>query len=113
MRLVFIRHGESEGNAQGRLQGQAEFLLSEEGRTQCRRLHERFQREDFHPTHIYSSSLGRAVETARIVTISWPVPIVYWDDLKELDFGIFTGLTWDEIGAKYPEVQQEFQKHRD
>ena len=113
MKLVFVRHGESEGNAEGRLQGHAEFGLSEEGRAQSRRLRERFQREEFQPTHIYSSPLRRAAETAQIVASSWPVPTVYWDDLKEHDVGIFSGLTWEEIGAKYPDIQQEFQKSRD
>ena len=113
MKLVFVRHGESEANAEGRLQGHAEFKLSEEGRTQSQRLSERFQKKDFRPTHIYSSPQQRAAETARIVAASWPVPIVHWDELKEFDVGIFTGLTWDEIGKKYPELVQEFQKSRD
>jgi broad specificity phosphatase PhoE len=113
MKLVFVRHGESEGNAEGRLQGHAEFELSEEGRSQSQKLRDRFQKEDFQPTHIYSSPQQRAAETARIVASSWSVPIVHWDDLKEYDVGIFSGLTWDEIGKKYPEVRQEFQKSRD
>ena len=113
MKLVLVRHGESEANAEGRLQGRAEFELSEEGRSQSQKLRDRFQKEDLQPTHIYSSPQQRAAETARIVASSWSVPLVYWDDLKEYDVGIFTGLTWDEIGKKYPEVVQEFQKSRD
>ena len=109
MKLVFVRHGESVANAEGRLQGHAEFGLSEEGRAQSHRLRERFQREDFHPTHIYSSPQQRTSETARIVASYWPVPIVYWDDLKEYDIGIFSKLTWEEICAKYPEVAQVIQ----
>ena len=113
MKLVLVRHGESEANAEGRLQGRAEFELSEEGRSQSQKLRDRFQKEDLQPTHVYSSPQQRAAETARIVASSWSVPLVYWDDLKEYDVGIFTGLTWDEIGKKYPEVVQEFQKSRD
>ncbi len=112
MKFVFVRHAESEGNAERRLQGHAEFGLSEEGRAQSQRLRERFQKEEFQPTHIYSSPLRRSAETARIVASSWSVPVVYWDDLKEYDVGIFSGLTWDEIVAKYPELMKEFQKSR-
>ena len=112
MKLVFVRHGESEGNADGRLQGQTEFQLSERGRSQSRSLRERFQMEDFRPTHIYSSPQQRTAETAQIATSHWNIPIVYFDDLKEVDVGIFSGLTWSEIGTKYPEVVQEFQKSR-
>ena len=113
MKLVFVRHGESAANAEGRLQGHAEFRLSEKGRAQSHRLRERFQREGFQPTHIYSSPQQRTAETVRIVASHWPVPIVYWNDLKEHDVGIFSGLTWNEISAKYPEVALKFKKSRD
>ena len=112
MKLVFVRHGESDGNADGILQGQTEFHLSERGRSQSRSLRERFQMEGFRPTHIYSSPQHRTTETAQLVTSHWPTPIVYLDDLKEYDVGIFSGLTWSEIGTKYPEIAHEFQQSR-
>ena len=113
MRLIFVRHGLSTGNAEGRLQGHAEFDLSEEGRLQAQRLHDRFQGEGFEPTHIYSSPQRRAADTAKITSRSWPLEISYWDDLKEQNIGIFSGLTWAEITSKYPGVASEFDKTRD
>ena len=113
MRLTFVRHAESVGNAEERLQGRAEFELSEAGRAQARALRDRFNDEEFQPTHIYSSPQKRTAETAEIVSTSWPLAISYWDDLKEYDIGAFSGLTWPEIAGRYPDVAEEFEKFRD
>lgn len=112
MKLIFVRHGLSTGNAEGRLQGHAEFDLAEEGRLQAQKLHDRFQSEAFEPTHIYSSPQRRAADTARIASRSWPLNINYWDDLKEHDVGIFSGLNWAEIVSKYPDVASSYGKSR-
>ncbi len=112
MRLTFVRHGESTGNAEERLQGHAEFELNDVGRAQARALHDRFKDEDFQPTHVYSSPQKRTAETAQIVSASWPLAISYWDDLKEVDMGLFTGLTWPEISDKHPELANEFESSR-
>ena len=112
MRLTFVRHGESTGNAERRLQGHADFELNDVGRAQARALHDRFKREDFQPTHLYSSPLKRTAETAEIVSASWPLAISYWNDLGEQDVGVFSGLTWPEISSRYPDVAEEFEKSR-
>ncbi|MCH8952066.1 MAG: histidine phosphatase family protein [Proteobacteria bacterium] len=68
MKLVLVRHGVTLGNTEGRLLGHADFSLSEEGRAQSERLRDRFEEEGFQPTHIYTSPLLRAAETAGIVS---------------------------------------------
>lgn len=108
MRLVFVRHAESSANAEGRLQGHADFGLSKQGRAQARRLARRFKREEFRPTHVYSSPLTRAAETARIIATQWGVPVVHRDELKEQDVGVFSGLTWEEARARFPAQVDEF-----
>ena len=105
-----MRHGESVGNVERRLQGHADLELTEQGRVQGLRLRDRFQSEGFQPTHIYSSPLQRAAETAQIVAYLWHIPIVHWDRLMEQDIGAFSGLTWAEISAKYSEVAWRFQE---
>ena len=113
MRIVFVRHAESVGNADGRLQGHADYSLSEQGRAQAAKLRRRFHDEGFKPTHVYSSPLRRSAETADIVARDWSVPIVYSDDLMEHDVGVFSGLTWEELDAAYPEMAREFSESRD
>lgn len=95
------------------MQGRGETDLSEHGRAQAERLHARFQDEGLKPVHIYSSPQRRTAETARIVTQSWQSSIESWDDLREHDIGVFTGLSWDEADAQYPELGPEVQRTRD
>ena len=108
MRLLFVRHAESEGNSERRLQGHADFRLSERGRRQAAALRDRLGREGFAPTHVYTSPLLRSAETARIVSEGWRPEVVPWDDLKETDIGTFSGLTWAEIEEAHPEAARRF-----
>ncbi len=112
MRLVFVRHGESVANAEERLAGHNDSELTDLGRTQARALHDRLNVEGLRPTHLYSSPLKRAAETARIASGSWPLPIVPWDDLMETDIGVFEGLSWDEIKTRYPDLGPQVEKSR-
>ena len=113
MRIIFVRHAESEGNAAGRLQGHADFSLSDVGRAQAAALRDRLRAEGLQPTRVYSSPLLRTAETARIVAEGWPFSVVHWDDLKEHDIGVFSGLTWAEIDEAFPNIARRFHETRD
>jgi broad specificity phosphatase PhoE len=113
MRCVLVRHAESIGNAEGRLQGHAEFNLTAAGRRQAERLFQRFQMEGLDPTHVYCSPLRRTLETARIVSRSWQAPLIEWDALIEYDVGVFSGLSWENIGLQYPTMAQAFRESGD
>lgn len=76
-------------------------------------LHQRFVSEGFEPTHIYSSPQSRAAQTADIVSSAWDRPITHWNDLMELDMGVFSGLTWAEITEKHPDMASAFHQNRD
>lgn len=108
MQIVFVRHGQSIANAEGRWQGQLDYELSEEGRKQSELLRDRFISEEFLPNFVYSSPLIRALETAEIVLPD--SNIIKIDDLKEGGAGIFEGKNMDEIHAEYPEIALEFQR---
>lgn len=108
MNLVLIRHAESTANAEGRWQGRADFPLSDAGRSQAGRLRLRLEREEYSPTHIYTSPLSRVDETARIASSNMDVPIESWDDLMEHDVGVFSGLTWAELEERFPDTLREF-----
>ena len=113
MELVFVRHAESLGNAQGRWQGRQDSGLTDLGRRQAAKLGERFASEGFEPTHIYASPLSRTYETARIVSTAWDRAIAPWDDLMEIDVGVIEGKTWDEFVRDYPDVARGFDETRD
>jgi broad specificity phosphatase PhoE len=95
-----VRHGETEWNAQGRYQGQSDVPLSAVGWGQAERVAHRLTREKVEA--IYASDLKRAWETAEIIGNEIGVEIVPEPRLRELNFGVFEGLTFDEAQARYP-----------
>lgn len=112
MRLLFVRHAESTANADSRWQGHADYPLSDDGRAQSERLERRLQAEGQVPTHAYTSPLRRAAQTAEILARSWPVDAVPWDDLKEHDIGIVSGLTREEALRSLPDVDFDLEVSR-
>ncbi len=89
--LLLVRHGETDWNAEGRLQGHTDRPLSEYGRRQARRLAEELVDEPLDA--IYASDLARARETAEIVGERLTLPVMLDGDLREKDWGTWEGLT--------------------
>ena len=98
-RILLVRHGQSEWNAVGRWQGQADSPLSDLGRLQAREAARAVGAVDA----VWASDLQRAVETAAIIAESIGVgPVVVDPDLRERDAGEFSGLTRPEIEERFP-----------
>jgi probable phosphoglycerate mutase len=98
-RALLARHGQSEWNALGRWQGQADPPLSDLGRRQAHEAARSLGAVD----GIWASDLRRAAETAAIVGDDLGVgPVVLDADLRERDAGDWTGLTRAEIERRYP-----------
>ena len=104
MKLLLIRHGESIGNTEGRLQGQFDSPLSDRGREQARALAGRLLREGHAIAAIYASDLSRAAETAEILAAGLAVPVVLDARLREYHIGLLTGVVWREVEFLYPEL---------
>ncbi|MCC6388369.1 MAG: histidine phosphatase family protein [Dehalococcoidia bacterium] len=104
MRLLLVRHGQSEGNAAGIVQGSMDFGLTELGVLQARVTAERLAREEVH--RIVSSPLRRAADTARAIGECLGVPVEYRDGLKEYDIGEASGLTAAQIRERFPEIAE-------
>jgi broad specificity phosphatase PhoE len=100
-RLILVRHGETEGESSIRYHGRTDVALSELGRAQMRLAGRAIEtrRGSKHFARIFSSPLVRASEGAFIVA-GTPMTI---DDFAEVHFGLFEGLTADEIRERYPE----------
>jgi len=98
-RALLTRHGQSEWNALGRWQGQADPPLSDLGRRQAHEAARSLGTVD----GIWASDLQRAAETAVIIGDDMGVgPVVLDADLRERDAGEWTGLTRAEIERRYP-----------
>jgi broad specificity phosphatase PhoE len=114
LKLLFVRHAESVGNQQHRMQGHGASPLSRQGVIQAQKLVQRLRAEVWHPTSIYSSELKRAVETAAILQELAPHASVQCDqDLNELHPGILQGLTWAEAQHHYPDLCQALEQSLD
>lgn len=91
MRMTLVRHGETIENQNHILQGQLPGRLSERGMKEAGELAKVLAQEDF--SCIYSSDLERCRRTAGIVCEKMEnTPILFDSRLRELDFGIYTGL---------------------
>ncbi len=98
--FVFLRHGESLGNAQSRWQGQSDYPLTDKGRAQVRALAERWKAEQAKFDLIISSPLGRAKETAEIIAEALQAPLEFDSIWLERAIGEMEGLTAEEVRQK-------------
>lgn len=98
--FVFLRHGESLGNAQSRWQGQSDYPLTDKGRAQTRALAQRWQAEHAKFDLILSSPLGRAKETAEIIGSALQVRVEFDALWLERAIGEMEGLTAEEVRQK-------------
>ena len=111
VRLVLIRHGQTEWNKSGRYQGQSDVKLSEEGLAQARCLAEHFPVA--HLDAVYASDLSRAMMTAEIVAEKFNLEVRPEPAFRELSFGDWEGLTYEEIVAAWPDAMRNFLAHPD
>ena len=107
-RLIFLRHGETDWNAEGRLQGQHDVPLNGRGRDQAasagRMVRDTFG-ADLGSLHFVASPLSRTRETMEIARTAMGLdPLSYDMDqrLVELSFGRWEGLIWPEVKAMDP-----------
>lgn len=95
MRLLLARHGQSVWNAERRFQGATDVPLSALGRAQAEALGQALRGRRL--AAAYVSPFRRARETAELALAGTDVPLVTFDDLRELSLGTWEGCTVDEI----------------
>jgi broad specificity phosphatase PhoE len=101
-RLLLIRHAEPAEDARGRCYGSLDVGLSDRGREHARELAPTLTDE---PAAVYSSPRLRALETAALLFGREPIPDAR---LREIDFGDFEGLTYEEIERSHPEIYRRW-----
>ena len=118
VRLIHIRHGQTDWNVEGRLQGQLDIPLNDTGRGQAARngrvLAERLAADGVDPASLayIASPLGRATETMRFVRNALGLDDTFPTDprLMEITFGEWTGSTYAELRASGHEAQVRARK---
>ncbi|OYW60454.1 MAG: phosphoglycerate mutase [Rhizobiales bacterium 17-65-6] len=107
-RLFLVRHGETDWNIAGRLQGRRDIPLNSLGRIQAAEVGRVLGQmvADVRALTYVSSPLSRAVETMRILRTALDLPVSDFRqdaDLRELSFGRWEGSTWPDLRRRYPE----------
>ena len=102
--VVIIRHGQSQGNAEGRFGGHTDTPLSPRGHRQAEATARALASENFDV--IYSSDLPRAIETATPLAKLSGAPLETTEALRERSVGVMEGLTFEEAAEQHPEQYQ-------
>lgn len=98
MRLIITRHGQTEENVAGIMQGHLPGKLSEEGIRQAKKLADRLKNEKI--DLIFSSDLARAADTAVEISFYHPqAKLEFTEELRERHLGDFTGKHKSEVGV--------------
>jgi len=95
--VFFIRHGQTLWNKEFKYQGHSNTELSAEGLEQAERVARRLKREPF--SAIYCSDLSRAIVTAEKVAQYHSLPVMPMNEFREVCFGDWEGLKYDQIYA--------------
>jgi probable phosphoglycerate mutase len=106
VKIYITRHGETEWNREGKMQGWKNSNLTQKGIENAKSLGGSLKNIDF--DFIYCSPLGRAVDTAKCIRGSKETKIITNESLKEMGFGSWEGMEHSKIEELYPEQQSNF-----
>jgi len=104
MRILIIRHGESEADLSGVHEGRADFSLTERGHRQAEAM-ARYVTENYPLSAIYCSTLKRAYQTAAHLSDASGIPLTPDERLMEFNNGLIAGLDRAAAAEKYPQVE--------
>jgi alpha-ribazole phosphatase len=107
-RLLLVRHGRTNLQKEDRYWGSTDIPLSDVGIKQAEQVRDRLAGEKI--THVYSSTLGRSKDTAKIITAPHKKDITACPEICEFNFGYAEGLTYEEIKKLHPSLAEELAK---
>lgn len=112
LKLYIVRHGETEWNVIKRFQGQLNTPLTEKGMEKLRKTGKKLENVLF--DEVYTSELGRTVASAEIILNenrgyrNKKLELKKLAELNEVYFGVWQGLTYEEVFLKYPEEANNY-----
>lgn len=104
-KLILIRHALTTDNQENRLSGYIDSTVSEKGKIQIDKLTKYLEKE--HIDKIYSTTSSRTKDTIKKIAELKNIELIEKDTLREINFGDFEGITFDEIKISNPD---EFEK---
>lgn len=107
-RICIVRHGETDWNLEGRIQGHTDVPLNSRGRAQAMAM--AYNAGHHHFSAIYSSDLSRAQETAQALAQREGLELHLLSKLRERHYGIFQGITAAEAATRYPDAYGHYSR---
>ncbi|MFO8009715.1 MAG: histidine phosphatase family protein [Dehalococcoidia bacterium] len=104
MRLILVRHGQTDWNKEYRVQGQSDTILNDHGKSEAEALAGALKDEALDA--IYSSTLARAMQTAEAINAFHHVELTPVDALKELDVGETDGTCYPDMATLFPDLHR-------
>ncbi len=101
-KLLLVRHGITDWNILHKIQGHSDISLNEKGCQQVERIGQRLAGEKIDAA--FSSDLTRAMATARAIVNNHSVEIQKNTNLREMNYGLAEGMTYNELKAAYPNI---------
>jgi len=102
-KVYLLRHGETDWNKNFKIQGQLDIELNEKGVKDSIKTAEFISNFNTKIDMVISSPLQRSKFLTKEISKRFKLEPVYFDELKELDFGVWEGLSFDEVRQKYPD----------
>ena len=112
MKLFLIRHGQTDWNLKGKIQGSCDIELNNTGIKQAKELSNKILEEPYKLSKIYSSLQRRAVKTAEILSHATNLDYIPIEGLEEMNLGEWEGLSWGEVKEKYPTEYEQWYINR-
>lgn len=112
MKLFLIRHGQTDWNLKGKLQGSYDSELNETGIAQAEELGKKLLESNYKFSKIYSSRQKRTIRTAQILSETISVDYIQIKGLEEINLGEWEGLSWKEVEGKFPVEYREWSINR-
>ncbi|MDK2584558.1 histidine phosphatase family protein [Romboutsia sedimentorum] len=106
MKIYITRHGQTEWNVEGRMQGAKNSNLTQQGKKEALNLGNSLK--DTKIDYIYTSPLTRAYDTALLIKSDREIDVEVYENLKEMNFGIWEGMHSDDVVRDYEEEHYKF-----
>ncbi|HJO92737.1 MAG TPA: histidine phosphatase family protein [Victivallales bacterium] len=105
VKVILVRHGETIWNTEGRIHGHSDSSLTKDGILQADKTGERLT--ELNIGEIYSSDLGRTMQTAAIINEHLNLKITPVSCLRERKYGLLEGVAFSELQSLYPEIREK------
>ena len=111
-KIIFVRHGSTIYNEQGRLFDAEDYPpVTQKGKTEMENLSKWLIKKTPHVDRIYTSSALRAIQSARILSKEYDIDYEILDDMYERKAGLWGGLTFEQIEVKYPDMLKKYHEN--